>query len=119
MKESLIRILITLFAISSASTVFANNYIMLSPDNITKIECANNNVLNMHILSTLTNEKKSVIVTPAGSGETNFAIYLKHKKCDYKATVNGDNLTIKGDKTIKILPLDLPPELINSEEKSK
>ena len=103
----------------SAGTVFANNYIMLAPDNITKIECANNNVLNMHILSTLTNEKKSLIVTPANSGETSFAIIMKNKKCDFKATVNGDNLTIKGDKTIKILPLDLPPELVKSEEKNK
>ena len=45
-----------------------------------KIECANNNVLNMHILSTLMNEKKSLIVTPANSGETSFAIIMKNKK---------------------------------------
>ena len=115
MRESLIKIIITIFALSSAGSVFANNYIMVSPNNITKIDCANNNIVNMHILSTLTNEKKSVIVTPVADGETSFAIYLKNKKCDYKAKVNGENLEITGDKTIKILPLDLPPELTKVE----
>lgn len=119
MKESLIRIFITLFALCSASSVFANNYIMVSPDNITKIDCSNNNVVNMHILTTLTNDKKSVIVTPVADGETTFAIYLKGKKCDYKAKVTNNSLEIKGDKTIKILPLDLPPELTGSEETTK
>ncbi|MCR5265839.1 MAG: hypothetical protein K6E29_04510 [Cyanobacteria bacterium RUI128] len=119
MRESLIRILITLFALSSATSVFANNYIMVSPENITKVDCSNNNVINIHVLTTLTNDKKSVIVTPASDGETDFAIRLKGKKCDYKAKVSGNNLEIKGDKTIKILPLDLPPELTGSEETTK
>jgi hypothetical protein len=40
---------------------------------------------------------------------------MKHKKCDYKATVKNGELNIKGDNAIKILSIDLPPEFESME----
>ena len=99
-----------------ANTVFAQSCIMVSPSEITKIDGGDNNVVEFHILSTLMNEKKSVIVSSKSDGETSFAIYLKNKKCDYKAKVCGDKLEIKGDKTIKVLTIDLPPTALSGKE---
>ncbi len=112
------RILITIIAACSMNTAFADSCIMITPANITKVDCANNNIVGFHVLSTLMNEKRSLIVTSISDGETSFAVHMKNRKCDYKATVHNGKLKIKGDNTIKVLPVDLPPEL-NSVEDSK
>ena len=117
MKKSLFKnIIVTIFMMMSVNGAFADSYIMIAPADITKVECQNNKILNLHVLSTLMNEKKSVIVTSVSDGQTNFSLYMKHKKCDYKATIQSGKLSIKGDSAIKILSVDLPPELETSEE---
>lgn len=109
-------ILITVLISMSSNIAFADSCIMIAPDNISKVECQNNNILGFHVLSNLLNEKKSVIVSSVSDGDTSFTIKFKHKKCDYKASVHNGKLEIKGDRYIKILPIDLPPELLPSEE---
>lgn len=105
------RLTIIFMLIMSANFAFADSCLMVAPSDITKFECKNNNIVSMNILSNLLNEKKSLIVSSISDGETSFVIYMKHKKCDYKATVSNGKLNIKGDNAIKILPVDLPPEL--------
>lgn len=99
-------------------TSYADSYIMISPDNITEVECPNCDIVDIHVLNSIMNDKKSVIVTATGDGSSHFALRLKSKRCDYKATVQGGKLDIKGDKYIKIFPIDLPPEF-ESEGSSK
>ena len=105
------RIIITILTMMSVNCAFADSCLMVSPSSITKVECGNSEIISYHILSSLLNEKKSLIVTSKKDGETSFSVYLNNKKCDYKATVKGDKLEIKGDKIIKILTIDLPPEV--------
>ena len=110
-KKLFKRLTIIFMSMMSVNFAFADSCLMVAPSNITKVECKNSNILKINILSTLMNEKKSAIVTSLSDGETTFALYMKHKKCDYKATVHNGELKIKGDSAIKILPVDLPPEL--------
>lgn len=105
------RIIITILTIMSVNCAYADSCLLIAPSQITKVECSSDKIVNFHVLSTLLNEKKSLIVTSVGDGEINFSVYLNNKKCDFKAVVNGEKLEIKGDKTIKILPIDLPPEV--------
>ncbi len=111
-KNSLITLLLAL----SSNLAFADSYIMVSPEQISKVECQNENIVGINLLSTLMNERKSVVVTSLSDGNTTFSIKLKHKKCDYKVSVKDGKMTIKGDRYIKILPVDLPPELIIKED---
>lgn len=106
------RILAIIATLCSVNFAMANSCIMVSPQEIGSVTCADNNVASFHILSTLMNEKKSLIVTSLSDGEINFTINLKNKKCDYKAKVSNGKLEIKGDKFIKILDIDLPPEAL-------
>lgn len=113
MLKKTLCLLITMISVNFA---FADSCIMISPVNILKIECPNNKVLSFNILSTLMNEKKSVVVSSLKDGEVTFSLKLKNKTCSYKAVVSGGKLNIKGDNYIKILPIDVPPELVNSGE---
>lgn len=110
------RILITIIMMLPFNMAFADSYIMISPNNITNINCTNNNVVSFNVLSTLMNEKKSIILTSLSDGTASLTVNLKHKKCDYKIVVKNGKMDIKGDKFIKILPVDLPPELNATEE---
>lgn len=111
-------ILIILVVLTSVNFAFADSYIMIAPTDITSVECENQKVVTFNILSTLLNEKKSVIVTSVSDGVANFTIKLKNKKCDYKASVQNGKLDIKGDRFIKILSVDLPPEITSQEVKN-
>jgi len=105
-------IVITLFALLSVNFAYADSCIMISPVSITKVDNENAKFLKFHIISNLDNDKKSVIVTSTQDGEGTFFIKTKNnKKCDYKASVKTGKIEIKGDSTIKILTLDIPPEL--------
>lgn len=110
------RILITLIMILPFNMAYADSYIMISPDNIKEITCSNNSVVSFNLLSTLLNEKKSVILTALSDGSANLTVKLKSKKCDYKISVQNGKMDIKGDRFIKILPIDLPPELSIGED---
>ena len=112
------RIIITILTMMSVNYAFADSCLMIAPSQITKVECSSEKVITFHVLSTLLNEKKSLIVTSVGDGEIGFSVYLNNKKCDFKAVVSGEKLEIKGDKTIKVIPIDLPPEL-NNEDKAQ
>ena len=106
-------IVVTLFGLISINFAYADSCIMLSPVTITKVECGSANFIKFHILSTLDNDKKSIILTSVKDGEGSFAVRTKNnKKYEYKASVKDNCLEIKGDSLIKILKIDIPPELI-------
>ena len=89
---------------------YAESYIMISPENITEVECPNCDIIDIHVLNSIMNDKKSVIVTSVGDGSSHFALKLKNKRCDYKAVVSKGKMEIKGDSHVKFMPIDLPPE---------
>lgn len=110
--------LLVLILFVSVNMALANSCIIISPYNISRVESESSGFLNFHLLSTLDNTKRSVIVTPFQDGEGCFAIRLKNnRKCDYKACVKDGKLEIKGDTTLKVLPIDVPPELMEVESK--
>ena len=106
------KILTGFIILCSANIAFADSYIMIANDTITDIQCEDNGIVNVHALTTLTNEKKSVIVTALKDGSTQFTMKIKNKCHCYKVNVNKGLLQICGDNSIKILPIDLPPEAL-------
>ena len=48
--------------------------------------------------------------------ETEFTIKVKNKIHTYKVDINNNKMTISGDKSTKILPIDLPPEALPTTE---
>lgn len=103
-------ILLAVLMFAGMNISYADSYIMISPENITEIECPNCDIIDIHVLNSIVNDKKSAIVTAVGDGSSHFAFRLKGKRCDYKAVVSGGKLEIKGDSYIKFMPIDLPPE---------
>jgi len=104
------RFLITIAVLCSANMVFADSCIMISESDITEIKCPQNSVICIKALTTLSNEKRSVIVTSLKDGECEFVLKIKNRSCTYKADVKNGKMTITGSSKIKILPVDLPPE---------
>ena len=104
-------LIFSLLLILPVNFAFADSCIMISPENITKVDCQDQSIVSVNILSTLMNDKKSLIVTSLKDGCTSLKIKLKNKTCDYQVRVNTGKLEIKGDKTIKVLSVDLPPEV--------
>ncbi len=114
------RFFITIIALCSANFAFADSYIMISDYDISEIKCSDESVVSVKALTTLSNERKSIIVSSIKDGQTEFTIKVKNKIHTYKVDINNNKMTISGDKSTKILPIDLPPEALpTTEECSK
>lgn len=102
----------TVLMLLSANIVSAENYIMLSNESITAVECSDTGVICVKPLATLMNDKKTIIISPLKDGTAEFKVKLKHRTLCYKAIVKDCQIEFKGNRVIKIVPLDLPPEII-------
>ena len=111
LKTLFIVLLVVLYSVNVA---FADSYIMISDNPITEIRCANETVVSIRALTTLTNEKTSFIVTANKDGKVNFTVKNKNGCYDYTAKVKSGKLEISGDNQIKIIPIDLPQEFVQS-----
>lgn len=96
----------------STNFAFAENYIMMSNESISAVECSNCGVICVKPLATLMNEKKTIIITPLKDGSAEFKVKLKNRTLTYKATVKDGKIDFDGNRVIKIVPLDLPPEFL-------
>ena len=108
-KNLLFTILLMIF---SANFVFAENYIMMSNESITAVECSNCGVICVKPLTTLMNEKKTIIITPVKDGSAEVKVKLKNRTLSYKVVVKDGKIDFSGNRVIKIVPLDLPPEFV-------
>ena len=105
-------ILVTILLICAGRPVFADSCIMISETAVTDIKCKDCGIISVKPLSSLSNEKKSIMVTSLRDGQTELTIKIKNKSCCYKVNVSNGKLEICGDNKIKILPVDLPPEVL-------
>lgn len=112
-------IITALFMFLSSNLVLAENYIMLSNEPITKVEISNSNVICVKPLTSLLNEKKTIIISPITDGTAEFKVKLKNRVLAYKATVKDGKIDFQGNRVIKIIPLDLPPEILPKQEVTK
>lgn len=108
----------TILVFLSTNSVFAENYILMSPEAITEVECQGG-VISVKPLTTLMNEKKTMIISPIKNGSTEFKVKLKNRSLSYRAVVNDGKIEFHGNKVIKIVPLDLPPEFVSSGDSCK
>ena len=115
-KNIFITTVLMLFATNIA---FAENYILLSNEPITKVECSTGGVISVRPLTSLMNEKKTLLVCPIKDGVGEFSIKLKYRTLDYKAIVKDGKIEFKGNRFLKIVPLDLPPEILPQNEDCK
>lgn len=100
----------------SANIAFADNYIMLSNENIDSVECIDSGVLSLKPLASLMNDKRTIIISPIKDGIANFKVKLKNRTLCYKAVVKDGKIDFHGNRVIKIVPLDLPPEVLPQSE---
>lgn len=107
---------ITVLMLFSANLVFAENYIMMSNESITAVECSDCGVICVKPLATLMNEKKTIIITPIKDGSAEFKVKLKNRTLTYKAIVKDGKIDFTGNRVIKIVPLDLPPEFLPQDD---
>lgn len=107
----------TLLMLFSSNFAFAENYIMMSNEPIKAVECNNSDVICIRPLSTLMNEKKNIIISPVKDGSAEFKVKLKNRTLNYKAVVKNGKIDFSGNRVIKIVPLDLPPEFIPQDTK--
>ena len=105
-------LLAPILLICGVSTAFADSCIMISESPITEIKCKDSEIISVKPLSSLSNEKKSVMITSVKDGQTELTIKIKNKCYCYAVNVVNSKLTICGDNKIKILPVDLPPEVL-------
>lgn len=98
--------------ILSTNFAFAENYIMMSNESITAVECSNCGVICVKPIATLMNDKKTIIITPVKDGTAEFKVKLKNRTLTYKAVVKDEKINFSGNRVIKIVPLDLPPEFV-------
>lgn len=115
-KNVLISSIFLLFATNFAQ---AENYILLSNEPITKVECINPSVISVKPLTSLMNEKKTLLILPLKNGIGEFSIKLKYRTLNYKAIVKDGKIEFKGNNFLKIVPLDLPPEILPQNEECK
>lgn len=108
-----------LFMFLSSNLVLAENYIMLSNEPIVKVETPNSSVICVKPITSLLNEKKTLIITPIADGTAEFKVKLKNRVLAYKATVKDGKIDFQGNRVIKIVPLDLPPEMLPTKEVNK
>ena len=106
------RAIITLITLLITNIAYADSYIMITDNKISEISCTDNSVINLNILTTLSNEKRSLIVSSIKDGCCEFTIKLNKSNYKYKAMVENGKLKISGSSKIKILPIDLPPEIL-------
>ena len=109
----------TVLMLLSTNLVFAENYILLSNEPITKVECVNSGVISVKPLTSLMNEKKTLLISPLKNGTGEFSIKLKYRTLNYKAIVKDGKIEFKGNSFLKIVPLDLPPEILPQNEECK
>ncbi|MCD8377209.1 MAG: hypothetical protein LUB59_00290 [Candidatus Gastranaerophilales bacterium] len=106
------RFLITVILLCSANFAYADSCIMIADSEIKDVKCNDTSIVCMRVLTTLTNEKRSIIVTSLKDGQTEFSVKVKSRYHCYKVKVCGSKLTICGDSTLKIMPVDLPAEAL-------
>ena len=111
-KTVLIIVFISFFMFVTSDVVQAENYILLSTELIENVENCNPDIISIKPLATLMNDKKNIIVSPLKDGVAQFKIVLKRRTLCYKAVVKDDKIEFKGNMAIKIVPLDLPPEIL-------
>lgn len=109
------RILMIIMVICYVNIAHAESCIMITDMDITDIKCDNHGVIDVKLLTTLSNEKRTIIVSSLKDGDAGFSVKLKNKYYDYKVSVTGGKLKINGDTKIKILPVDLPSEVLPPE----
>lgn len=102
----------TVLMLFSSNFALAENYIMMSNESITSVDCSNCGVICVKPLANIMNDKKTIIITPVKDGSAEFKVKLKNRTLTYKAVVKDGKIDFTGNRVIKIVPLDLPPEFV-------
>src|SRR5574344_7559 len=95
-----------------ATPAFAyENFILLSDGEISNVSVKDNKIISVEPVVTLTNEKKSAIITSLKIGNTEFSFNKGKRLVTFKVKVNQDKTVISNVAGVKFIPIDLPPQL--------
>lgn len=109
MKKFIISLL--LFSSISLQAFAYENFLLISDKNISNVDVKDANIVTVVPMTTLSNDKKSAIITSLKVGETEFSFNNGKKfiKCNVK--VGADKTIISKTSGVKFIPIDLPTEL--------
>lgn len=111
------KIILILLIISLNIPVFAlEDCLVITKGKLTDIRIEDHNIIDVYPLTTLMNEKNTLIVHPIQTGKTHFCVLKNGKKIEMFNVEVKEDTTIIGEKNgFDILQIDCPPEIYEYE----
>ena len=89
--------------------------ILSSNEKMTDIKIENNQIINIHYLTTILNEKDTIFINPINIGETSFSLIKANEKYTFNVKVDEDETFINNIEGFEIVSLDTPPQILDFE----
>lgn len=106
------KILLLFLMIFMSAPCFAfQNYMVLTDKQISKIKVSNEEIITVQPIKALNNEGKAMIILPHQTGYTRLSFCKGKKHINLLVKVSENETCIKHVNGIKLIPIDLPPEL--------
>ena len=108
--------ILTVFFIFSAPAFAFEDYIITNNSKLTDIRIENHDVIDVFPLTTVMNEKNTLIVHPLKTGRSNFSVLKNNKNIIlFSVKVDNEKTTILPVDGFEIFKLDTPPDFYEYE----
>lgn len=87
--------------------------IITSDTKMTDIEVENPDVIEVHTLVTVMNEKNTLVVHPLKIGKTSFSVMKDGVRVNFKVNIDDYETEVESVNGYDVLPLDEPPEFVD------
>ena len=111
--KKIIMILLIFFSALQANAF--EDLILSSNEKMTDIKIENNQIINIHYLTTILNEKDTIFINPINIGETSFSLIKANEKYTFNIKVDEDETFINNIEGFEIVSLDTPPQILDFE----
>ena len=106
------KILLVLIMMFASLPCFAfQNYMVLTDKQISKIKVSNEEIITVQPIKALNNEGKAMMIIPHNIGYARLSFCKGKKHINLLVKVTENETCIKHVNGVKLIPIDLPPEL--------
>lgn len=96
--------------------VYAFEDCIVSSDlKMTEISVKNPEIVEVHSLVTVMNEKNTIVVHPLKVGSTSFSVVQDGRKINFNVDVSDNETIVENKSGFEVLSLDTPPEIMDYE----
>ena len=89
--------------------------IIASDARMTDVRVKNPEILEVHTLVTVMNEKNTLVVHPLGVGSTHFSVMKDDRLFDFRVDITEDETIVEEKDGFEVMALDSPPEVLDYE----